>query len=160
MLGQDLSVGGAGELSTAIGVKDKSLRGATMTDGHAQGGNDQCGIEDLAHGPTDDSPGEDIKDRDEIQPALTSEDCGGIADPDLIGPSNGEVPQSVRRDGSAVTTVGGGRSIFGTLPGKDALGPHQSRDAIAPSRAAQHLCQPRAAVSLTTESKFLADARS
>ena len=58
MLGQDLSVSGAGELST---VEDKSLSGATMTKRHAQCGNDQCGIEDLAHGPTDYSPGEDIK---------------------------------------------------------------------------------------------------
>jgi hypothetical protein len=59
-----LSVSAAGELSTAIGVEDKGLRGPTLAKGHAQGGNDQCGIEDLAHCPTDYSPGEDIKDRD------------------------------------------------------------------------------------------------
>ncbi len=64
MLGQGLSVSDAGELSTAIGVEDKSFSGATMTKRHAQCGNDQCGIEDLAHGPTDYWPGEDIKDRD------------------------------------------------------------------------------------------------
>ena len=67
----------------------------------------QCGIEDLAHGPADYAPGEDIQDRDQIQPALTGEDCGGIADPDLIGASNDEVVQSVRRDGSTMAAVGG-----------------------------------------------------
>ena len=64
MLGQDLSISGAGKLSTAIGVKYKSFSGATMTKCHAQCGNDQCGIEDLVHGPTDYSAGEDIKDCD------------------------------------------------------------------------------------------------
>jgi len=63
-LGQGLSVSDAGELSTAIGVEDKSFSGATMTKRHAQCGNDQRGIEDLAHGPTDYWSGEDIKDRD------------------------------------------------------------------------------------------------
>ena len=121
-------------------------------------GNDQCGIEDLAHGPTDYSPGKDIKDRDQIQPALTGEDCGSIADPDLIGASKDEVVQSVRRNGSAVTTVGGGRSIFGALPGEDSLQPHEASNAIASSRTAQRMSQPRAAVSLATASKFLSDA--
>ncbi len=139
MLGQDLTVSGAGELSTAMGVEDKSFSGATLAKGHAQCGDDQSGIEDLAHGPADDLPSEDIQDRDKIQPALSSEDCGGIADPDLIGASNGEVPQSVRRDGSAVTTVGGGRSIFGALPGEDPLQAHEPGNAVAPSRTTQRM---------------------
>ena len=64
MLGQGLSVSDAGELSTAIGVEDKSLSGATMAKRHAQCADHQCGVEDLAHGPTDYWSGEDIKDRD------------------------------------------------------------------------------------------------
>ena len=157
MLGQDLSVSGAGELSTAIGVEYKSFSGATMTKRHAQCGNDQCGIEDLAHGPTDYSPGEDIKDRDYIQPTLSGQHGGGIADPDLIGASNNEVVQSVRRDGSAVAAVGGGRSILRALSREDPLQTHEPGNAIAPSRTAQRMSQARAAVSLATASKLLSD---
>src|SRR4029450_3266860 len=95
---------------------------------------------------------------DQIQPALSSEDCGGIADPDLIGASNGEVVQSVRRNGSTMAAVGGGWSIFGALPGEDPLQTHEGRNAIASSRRTQHRSQSRAAVSLATASKFLSDA--
>ena len=77
MLGQDLSVSRAGELSTAIGVEDKSLRGTTSAKRHAQSSDGEGGVEDLAHGPANYSPGEDIEDRDEIQPALSGEDGSG-----------------------------------------------------------------------------------
>ena len=40
------------------------------------------------HGPTDDAPGEDIQNRNEIEPALAGEDARGIGDPDLIGSLN------------------------------------------------------------------------
>src|SRR5881397_1876061 len=93
-----------------------------------------------------------------MQPTLTGQHCGGIADPDLIGASNSEVVQSVRRDGSAVAAVGSGCSIFGALPGKDSLQAHQTSNAITPSRTAQRMSQARAAVSLATASKFLSDA--
>jgi len=49
-----------------VAVEDKSSCGATLTKRHAQCGDDQSGIEDLAHGPADDLPSEDIQDRDEI----------------------------------------------------------------------------------------------
>ena len=91
MLGQDLSVSRAVELSTALGVEDKSLRGTTSAKSHAQSSDGEGGVEDLAHGPANYSPGEDIEDRDEIQPALSGEDGSGIADPDLIGASNCDV---------------------------------------------------------------------
>ena len=119
---------------------------------------DQCGIEDLAHSPPNYAPGEEIQDRDEIEPALSSEDCGGIADPDLIGASNGEVVEAVRRDGSTVATVGGADSIFGALPGEDPLRAHEAGNAIASSRTTQRMSQSWAAVSLATASKFLSDA--
>ena len=90
MLGEDLSVSGAGELGSAIGVEDKGLELATLAQGHAQCGDDQWGIEELAHGPTDYSPAKDIQDRDQIQPALSGEHAGGIADPDLVGASHNE----------------------------------------------------------------------
>jgi hypothetical protein len=76
----------------------------------------------------------------------------------LIGVSNSEVVQSVRRDGSAVTAVGSGCSIFGALPGKDSLQAHKASNAIAPPRAPQHPCQPRAAISLATAGEFPSDA--
>src|SRR6266576_4562107 len=158
MLGQDLSVSRAGELSTAIGVEDKSLRGTTSAKSHAQSSDGEGGVEDLAHGPANYSPGEDIEDRDEIQPALSGEDGSGIADPDLIGASNCEVLQSVRSNGSTMATVGGGRSIFGALPGKDSLQAHKTGNTVAPSRTAQCVSKPRATVSLATAGKFLSDA--
>ena len=59
MLGQDLSVSGAGELSPAIGVEDKISRGRTLTKRHAQCADHQCGVEDLAHSPSNYAPGEE-----------------------------------------------------------------------------------------------------
>lgn len=64
VLGQDLSVGCAGKLGSTVRVEDKSSRGATLAESHAQGGDDQWGIEDLAHGPADYSPGKEIQDRE------------------------------------------------------------------------------------------------
>src|SRR5436189_1845092 len=93
-----------------------------------------------------------------MQPTLTAQHCGGIADPDLIGASNNEVVQSVRREGSAVAAVGGGRSILRALAREDPLQAHQTSNAIAPSRTAQRMSQAWAAVSLATASKFLSDA--
>ena len=74
---------------------------------HAKSGDDQGGIEDLMHGPADDAPGEQIQDRDQIQPALTGEHASGIGGPDLIEPLHGETSQSVRGNGSAVAAVSG-----------------------------------------------------
>ena len=158
MLGQDLSISGAGELSPAIGVEDTISLGRTLAKRHAQCADHQCGVEDLAHSPSAYAPGEEIQNRDQIQPALSSEDCGGIADPDLIGASNGEVVQSVGRNGSVMATVGGSHSIFGALPGEDPLQTHEAGNAIASSRTTQRMSQSWAAVSLATTSKFLSDA--
>ena len=66
MLGEQLPVSGAGELGSAIGVDDKVLRVATLVESHAQSGDDQRGIEKLAHGPTDDAPAKDIQDSNQI----------------------------------------------------------------------------------------------
>ena len=66
----------------------RAFPGVALHKRHAQGGDDEARIEDLVHGPTDDAPGADIQDGDEIQPALAGEDAGGIGDPDLIGPAD------------------------------------------------------------------------
>ena len=52
MLSKHLAVGGTGELGSAIRVEDEVLRVLTLVKGHAQRGNNQRGIEKLAHGPT------------------------------------------------------------------------------------------------------------
>ena len=152
-----MPVSGASELSTAVGVEDTISRGRTLAKRHAQCADHQCGVEHLAHSPSNYAPGEEIQDRDQIQPALSSEHCGGIADPTLIGASNNEVVQSVRRNGSTMATVGGGCSIFGALPREHPLQTHEPGNAIAPSRTAQRMSQARTAVSLATASKFLSD---
>lgn len=84
VLGQDLAVGRTGKLHAAIRMDDESLSGTALEERHAQCSNHEAGIEDLVHGPADDTPGADIQDSDEIEPALAREDAGGVGDPDLI----------------------------------------------------------------------------
>ncbi len=98
MLGQDLAIGGAGELAAAIGVEDEGASGSALGEGHAQGRADQWCIEDGAHGPANDASAKDIEHGDQIEPALAAEHAGGITAPELIGPS-----------------------ILGALPGEDPL---------------------------------------
>jgi hypothetical protein len=78
VLGQDVPISRAGKLGSTIRVDDEGSSGATLAEGHAQGGDDQRGIEDWAHRPADDAPGEEIQDCDQIQPALAGEDAGGV----------------------------------------------------------------------------------
>src|ERR1035437_7638742 len=75
VFGQELAVGCAGELGAAIGVEDKFWSRLTPRKSHAQGGDDQRGVEDLAHGPTDHASSKDIQDGHKIQPALSGEDA-------------------------------------------------------------------------------------
>ena len=117
-----------------------------------------AGIEDLAHGPTDDSPGVNIQDSDQVQPALSGQDAGGVGDPNLVWALYGEVLQSVGRDRSTVAAVGGGGTILGALSGKNPLLTHQPRNAVAPSGTAQRMSQSWTAIGLATAGKFLTDA--
>jgi hypothetical protein len=61
MLAEQLSVTGAGELGSAIGVDDKVLRVVALVNSHAQCRGGQSGIEKLVHGPTDYAPAKDIQ---------------------------------------------------------------------------------------------------
>jgi hypothetical protein len=70
VLGQDLPVSRAGKLGSTIRVDDEGSCGATLAEGHAQGSDDQRGIEDWTHRPADDAPGEEIQDCDQIQTSL------------------------------------------------------------------------------------------
>ena len=69
LLSQHLAIRGAGELCATIGVDDESLDRATLTERHTKSSDDKGGIEDLMHGQADDAAGEQIQDRDQIQPA-------------------------------------------------------------------------------------------
>ena len=66
VLSEQLAVGGAGELATAIGVDDELRVWPTLLKSHAQSGDDELSIEDLMHGPADDTAGEDIEDGNEV----------------------------------------------------------------------------------------------
>ena len=66
MLAEQLSVTGAGELGSAIGVDDKALRAVALVDSHAQSGAGQRGVEKLAHGPTDYAPAKDIQNGEQV----------------------------------------------------------------------------------------------
>src|SRR5260370_23306699 len=157
MLGQHLAVSGAGELTARIGVDDEGSLGVTLAQGHAQSGDRQWSIEDRTHGPTDHPPAAEIEDCDQIQPALAGKDARGIGDPDLVGTADSKALDTVRRDRSSMTAVGGSVTILGALPGKEAFGTHEPGDAIAPSWTTEHTSQARTAVGLTTASKLLAD---
>lgn len=150
VLGQDLAVSGAGKLHAAIGVDDKGGFGTALQECHAQGSDDEAGVKDLVHGPADDAPSAEIEDGDEIEPALAGEDTGCISDPDLIGPLNGEAWEPVGCDWSAMVAVGCPGSVFGALPGKDALRAHEPSNAITPARATQGTGQSGTAVGLAT----------
>src|SRR2546428_9008860 len=113
VLDQDLPISSAGELGSTIGVDDERFDRATLSERHAQSGDDKGSIEDLMHSPADHTPREDIEDGNEVQPALAGEDAGGIGNPDLIGSLHLEVSHAVGRDGSTVTTVCGSGTIFG-----------------------------------------------
>jgi hypothetical protein len=118
---------------------------------------DQWSIEDWTHGPADHAARAQIQDRSQIQPALAGEHASGISDPDLIGPLHSEASEAVRRNGSAVTTVGCGGSILGTLSGEEPLLAHEAGNAVAPSWATQRMSQPRTSVGLPTADKLLSD---
>ena len=66
VLGEQLAIGRAGELATAIGVEDEWCAWFTPLQSHAQSGDDQLSIEALMHGPADDTASEDIQDRHQI----------------------------------------------------------------------------------------------
>src|SRR5207302_2600286 len=66
---------------------------------------------------------------------------------------------AVRRNGAAVTAVGGGCAIFGALPGKKLLRTHEPGDAIAPARTAQDMGQARTAIGLAAAGELLFDSR-
>ena len=67
VLGEDLSVSGAGKLCAAVRVDDESSSGTPLEERHAQGGDDEASIEDLVHGPADDAAGADIQDGDAMR---------------------------------------------------------------------------------------------
>jgi hypothetical protein len=108
--------------------------------------------------PCDNPAGEQIQNRDQIQPALTGEHASGIGGPDLIKPLHGETSKVVRGDGSAVAAVSGSGTILRALPGEEPFQAHKPSDAVAPSWTTKGMSQPRAAIGLTAASKLLSDA--
>src|SRR6266446_6929932 len=119
-----MTVSGTGELGAAIGMDDEWFDGATLSQRHAQGGDNQSRIENSMHGPADDSAAEQIQYSNQVEPALSGEDASSIGNPDLIGAPNVKMSDAVRRNRSTVTALGRGRSIFGALSREDPLHSH------------------------------------
>ncbi len=92
-----------------------------MPQGHAQSGDGERSIEDRTHGPAEDAPTADIQDRDQIEPILAGQDAGGIGDPDLIRPLDGEARETVGRDRSVVAAVGRPLSVKSGQPHRPRL---------------------------------------
>ena len=84
MSGEELAIGCAGELGSAIRVKGEVLGVATLIKRHAQSDHGQWSVEDGTHGPADHASTKHIQDRDEIEPALAGEYASGVGDPDLV----------------------------------------------------------------------------
>jgi hypothetical protein len=85
MARQFLSARGKPWQLPGVRVDDEGSTRPTLAQGHAEGGDDERGIEDGAHGPADHAPSADIQNRDQIQSALAGEHTSGIGDPNLIG---------------------------------------------------------------------------
>src|SRR5436190_846120 len=105
------------------------------------------------HGPTDNPAGEQIKDRNQIQPALSCEHASGIGGPYLIKPLHGETSEPIRSNGSAVAAVSGSGSILRALPSVESLLAHEPGDAVASSWTTQGMSDSRATVGLATARK-------
>ncbi len=158
MLSQDLAISDAGELTAPIGVDDEGSFRLPLPQGHAQSGDGEWSIEERTHGPADHPSAAKVENCDQIQPALAGENAGGIGDPDLVGTMDAQAWETVGRDRSTMTAVGGGVTILRALPGKEAFGPHQPGDTIAPSWTTEHTGQARTAIGLTTARELLPDA--
>lgn len=81
-------------------------------DGGAQRGDGELGGHPIFDRVADDSVAEQVLDRAAVQLALAGRVLGDVGDPDLIGPSSGEVPLDVvvvhrrpRRLGGAATAL-------------------------------------------------------
>src|SRR5438876_10083358 len=109
------------------------------------------------HGPADNPAGEQIQNRNEIQPSLSCEHASGIGGPYLIKPLHGETSQPVRSNGSAVAAVSGSGSILRALPSVESLLAHEPSDAVASSWTTQGMSDSMATVGLATASKLLPD---
>ena len=157
MLGQDLAIGGAGELAAAVGVDDegsagltwrKAMRKAAIVVGIPESALMAHRLPAGCRGPRlrpDRASPRRSGHRSHRWPRLRWDDL--LLSLETVGCNR-----------SAVTAVGGGVPILGALPGKEVFLTHEPGDAIAPSWTTKHTGQARTAIGLTTARKLLADA--
>ena len=75
----------AGVLGSAVGVVDQPGRGTAPSSGPLKGLDGQRGGEPLTHRPADNSPGVEIHDGGQVEPAFPRADIGDVRNPALIG---------------------------------------------------------------------------
>ena len=75
----------AGVLHAAVGMEHQAGGRLAMSLGHPPGGQDQWGVDMLAHGPTGQAAAVKVEDAGQVEPAFFGGDVGNVADPDLVG---------------------------------------------------------------------------
>src|SRR5437762_13247226 len=100
------------------------------------------------HGPTDNPAGEQIQDRNQIQPALSCEHASGMGGPYLIKSLHGETSEPIRGNGSAVAAVSGSGSLLRALPSVESVLADEPDDAVQYSWNTSGMIDARATVVL------------
>lgn len=162
-LGQSLAVSAGGVLDAAIGVEDEAGLGLFAQKGHAQGTQDERGVDRRAHVPAHDLARAEVHDCRDKEPALAGADIGDVANPQLVGGGRRwHFGQSVGRDGMIVVALGGGDAPAAFLPAAEAFLPHEAGNAITTMESsflAQFHEDAGAAVGLAAASMNVFDAR-
>ena len=98
----------AGVLNAAVGMEHQACGRLAMSPGHAPGGQDQFGVDVLAHGPAGQAPAVKVQDAGQVEPAFLGVDVGDVAEPDLVGGArSGQFGQAIGSNGLVVVAVGG-----------------------------------------------------
>ena len=121
-----------GVLDAAIRMKDQACGRLTLGQGHAPSGQDQFGIDVLAHGPAGQSAAVKVKDARQINPAFVGGDISDVTEPDLVGGRGcRQRRQAIGGDGLVMVAIRGAdpEAAFGAAP--EALLTHQAGDWLA-----------------------------
>lgn len=98
----------AGVLDAAVGVKHQASWRLALGQRHAPGGQDQLGVEVLAHSPAGQPAAVEVQNAGQVEPAFLGVDVSDVADPDLVGRiRSGQFGQPIGGDGLVVVAVGG-----------------------------------------------------
>ena len=132
MLAQDLLVVMGTVLAAAIAVEDAAFGWRSESDGHFHGPDCKVTLHAIADSPTNDTPGMQIEDDGQIQPALAGPDIADVARPFLVRLICFEVAiQQVRGDVEGMIAVCGRLELARSFNGDPVLA-HQATHPAVP----------------------------